>query len=195
MMDTICGNEELGLRPLRDNSADYALLLKWLSNPDVCEYYEGRTKLFTMAEIKDKFMERAKGIDPQRVRVGIIQAQGKSIGFLQFYSTDLRDYDACANIAESKYRSPYGMDIVIGDTNYWNKGFGTAIMRQTMKFLFKREGADLILIDPQTWNKRAIRCYEKCGFTPLLVAKDRELQDGEPRDCLMMACTDISFQP
>ena len=31
-------------------------------------------------------------------------------------------------------------------------------------YLIEEKGADRIVMDPQTWNERAIRCYEKCGF-------------------------------
>lgn len=186
-MKYICGNEELGLRPLMDTSEDFALLTKWLSNPDVCEYYEGKTKLYTLADVKEKFVVKAMDDDSQYVQVGIIQAEGKPIGFLQFYPTTIKEYEIDNYIGETKYSSPYGMDIVIGDTRYWNKGFGTEIMKKTMQFLFQQEGADIILIDPQIWNKRAIRCYEKCGFKPIFVAKSRELHDDEPIDCQIMA--------
>ena len=53
----------------------------------------------------------------------------------------------------------------------------------------QNENADIIFIDPQTWNKRAIRCYEKCGFNPIMVAENRELHDDEPKDCLIMVIT------
>lgn len=46
-------------------------------------------------------------------------------------------------------------------------------------------------IDPQTWNKRAIRCYKKSGFIPMVVIKNREMHDGEYKDSLIMS---ISFE-
>jgi len=57
------------------------------------------------------------------------------------------------------------------------------------RYLFQDENADIIFIDPQTWNKRAVRCYEKSGFNPIMVAKNRELHDDEPKDCLIMVIT------
>lgn len=56
-----------------------------------------------------------------------------------------------------------------------------------LSYLFLNENADIVFIDPQTWNKRAIRCYEKSGFTPMTVIKNREMHDGEYKDSLIMS--------
>ncbi len=89
----------------------------------------------------------------------------------------------------SKYKNPHGLDIFIGETQFWNKCIGTKIIQMTIRYLFQNENADIIFIDPQTWNKRAIRCYEKNGFNPIMVVENRELHDDEPKDCLNMAIT------
>lgn len=33
-----------------------------------------------------------------------------------------------------------------------------------VSYLITHEKTDKIVMDPQTWNKRALRVYEKCGF-------------------------------
>jgi len=52
--------------------------------------------------------------------------------------------------------------------------------------LFDVRQADSIYIDPATWNKRAIRCYEKCGFRYVKVLPARELSDDHYVDVLVM---------
>lgn len=81
-MDKIFGNDFLTVRKLQDCEDDYNLFLKWLSDLDVCEYYEGRTKPFNCEMVLEKFEERAKGIDP--VIVGIVEHSGKAFGWVQF---------------------------------------------------------------------------------------------------------------
>ena len=39
------------------------------------------------------------------------------------------------------------------------------------------------MTDPQAWNERAIRCYEKCGFKKVKLLPKHELHEGEYRDC------------
>jgi RimJ/RimL family protein N-acetyltransferase len=52
----------------------------------------------------------------------------------------------------------------IGDRNYWSKGIGTEVVKQFVRMLFRRYNLHRIDIDTFSDNKRAIRCYEKCGF-------------------------------
>ena len=57
------------------------------------------------------------------------------------------------------------MDLFIADENYLNKGYGTEIVRSFIQYIFGHYPAEKILIDPDIANQRAIRCYEKAGFT------------------------------
>ena len=169
---------------LMDESKDYLLFLSWLSDLDVCQYYEGRTKPFTYEMVLEKFQERAKGIDP--VVVGIVEWESKAIGFVQYYKTEPGEYHEEDVVDMAKYHNSYGMDIVIGDKSYWNKGLGTKVLRELCDYLFTKEQADIIFIAPQTWNERAIRTYEKVGFKKMKIIKNMELHDDEYKDGILM---------
>lgn len=184
-MEKIFNNDFITVRKLKDCQDDYNLILKWLSDLDVCEYYEGRTKPFNYEMVLDKFEERAKGIDP--VVVGIIECNNIEVGWIQYYTTKLGEYHETDVVDRNKYRNSYGIDIVIGEKLFWNRGIGTYTMQLTTDYLFDKENADIIFIAPQTWNKRAIRCYEKSGFQQLIIIKDMELHDDEYKDGLLMA--------
>jgi len=191
-MAIIFEDERIKVRQLRDCSEDYSLFVNWLSDLDVCEYYEGRTKPFNYDMVLEKFQERAKGIDP--VTVGIIECEDTAIGFVQFYLTEPGEYHESDVIDRSKCKLSYGMDIVIGDKNYWNKGIGTHTIQLMTDFLLSEKKADILLIAPQTWNKRAICCYEKSGFKQLKIIKDMELHDDEYKDGVLMAKTKSGSQ-
>ncbi|MGG1556105.1 GNAT family N-acetyltransferase [Paenibacillus ferrarius] len=60
-------------------------------------------------------------------------------------------------------RATIGM--LIGDRNYWGKGYGTAALNQFVTMLFARYNLNRIDLDTFADNKRAIRCYEKVGFS------------------------------
>ncbi len=58
--------------------------------------------------------------------------------------------------------------------------------RQQLHILWRTRGAEAIAMDPKVNNERAIKCYEKCGFTKVKVLKEHELHEGVLEDCWMM---------
>lgn len=186
-MEHIFGDHIITVRRMKDCLSDYNLLTKWLSDPIVCDYYEGKTKPYNLKKVMEKFGPYTR--DEERVRPCIIKYEKKAIGYIQYYKTYSGEYDESKIVDINKYENPHGLDIIIGEKQFWNKSIGTKVIQMTIKYLLQNENADIIFIDPQTWNKRAIRCYEKCGFSPIMVAKNRELHDDEPKDCLIMAIT------
>lgn len=54
--------------------------------------------------------------------------------------------------------------IAIGDADYRSKGYGTEAMTLLLKFAFRGQNLHRVNLGVFNFNKRAIRCYEKCGF-------------------------------
>ncbi|WP_216827608.1 GNAT family N-acetyltransferase [Alkalihalobacterium elongatum] len=181
-------NNSLSIRKLMDCEADYKLLYKWLNDEVVQEFYEGKSVKHTIEEIYDEFRPRAIGED--YVQSCIIKFEKEAIGYLQFYhlqQEEIEEYGA------SRYEQVYGIDLFIGEHVYWNKGIGTDVMKLTLHYLFTMQGVHEVFIDPQTWNERAIACYEKCGFQKIKVLPKRELHDGEYKDNQIMRITHEEF--
>ncbi|XMB85378.1 GNAT family protein [Mycoplasmatota bacterium WC44] len=68
--------------------------------------------------------------------------------------------------------------IGILEDSLYSKGMGTKITNAILDFAFNElllHRVDLIVLD---FNRRAIRCYEKCGFTKEGVIRDSILIDG-----------------
>ena len=188
-MAYLAEDQELGIRRMRESEEDYGLLVKWLSDPEVAEYYEGRTKLYDREMVLDKFGPYARGEEP--VCPCIIEFEGAPIGYIQFYESTPQELEAFRTpelLDMSRYDVVCGFDVFLGETAFWNRGIGTRAVRLMAEYLFALKKAKLLVIDPQTWNKRAIRCYEKCGFRPLTVIERAELHDDELVDCLVMYC-------
>lgn len=55
-----------------------------------------------------------------------------------------------------------------------------------MDTLLNKYKADIILIDPKTNNKRAIKCYQKVGFKECCIIKNREKMNGKLYDNVIM---------
>jgi len=62
--------------------------------------------------------------------------------------------------------------IFIGNKNYWNKGYGTEAFQLLLDYGFKALNLHNIILKVYSFNKRAIRSYEKIGFKT--IGKRRE---------------------
>ncbi|MFC4410412.1 GNAT family N-acetyltransferase [Chungangia koreensis] len=170
-------NGELSVRELVEKDA--VQLAKWLSNPELLRYYEGRDNPFDLDKVMATFFHRKTGTNRC-----LVEWNKKPIGYIQYY------------VVDAEYRSKYGydnfignlygMDQFIGETDYWNRGIGTALVQSMSSYLIETEKADAIVMDPQAWNERAIRSYEKCGFAKIRLLPNHEYHEGEYRDCWLI---------
>lgn len=167
---------KLKVRELENKDA--ALLAKWLSNPAVLEFYEGRDCSFDLEKVRDVFFTSDSG----ETRC-IVLFEDQEIGYIQFYELAKSD---CNNFGLDISDIIYGTDQFIGETEYWNKGIGQILMRSMLDYLLGQKGADLVVVDPQTWNERAIACYAKVGFTKYKLLPKHEWHEGELRDSWLM---------
>ncbi|ART76493.1 GNAT family N-acetyltransferase [Sutcliffiella horikoshii] len=172
--------EELLIRKLQQGE-DEKHLLKWLSEPKVLEFYEGRDITFNFEDIKRKFFNRNDEI----FRCMVIY-QGKSIGYIQYYPIN----KATSTLAEYfEMEGVYGLDQFIGDSDYWNKGIGTLLISSMVNYLLTQRGVNRLVMDPMISNGRGIKCYKKCGFKKIKVLGEHILHEGKYRDCWLMEYT------
>ena len=164
---------------------DQHLLVKWLSDPKVLQYYEGRDNPFNLQKVERSFYYQEKGI----VKC-LVEFEGKKIGYIQFYkvnsvTSEITDYSEEENV--------YGIDQFIGETDYWNKGIGTMLISSMVDYLMEQKQAGRIIMDPHVSNTRALRCYEKCGFKKVRILPKHEWHEGEYRDCWLIEYTKSSI--
>ena len=93
----------------------------------------------------------------------------------------------CNPLRRTNYRAFYDSNLLIGFTNlreqeqevflgigvhpdHCSKGYGTAIVELCCRISEELYPGKTLYLEVRTWNNRAIRCYEKCGF----------VIDGEP---------------
>lgn len=158
---------------------DKHLLAKWLSTPEVLEFYEGRDNSFDVEKVERDFYSS----DDDEVKC-IIEYEGNSIGYIQYYELD----EATKKAYGYESGRIFGTDQFIGEVDFWNRGIGTLLVSSMTEFLFSQMKADKVVMDPQVWNERAIKCYEKCGFNKVKLLPKHELHEGEFRDCWLIEC-------
>ncbi len=70
----------------------------------------------------------------------------------------------CYDINERKGEAQLG--IMIGDRNYWDKGYGTDAVSTMVNHIFLNTNLKRIYLKTLDWNLRAQKCFKNCGFTP-----------------------------
>ena len=177
MVEFLIENKNLRVRALVES--DKTLMAKWLSNPEILQYYEGRDSPFDVEKVKREFFDD----EDDAIRC-LIEFEETPIGYVQFYEIDGEERKLYG-YADTK-DVIYGMDQFIGEVSYWNKGIGTMLVSTVTKYLICGKRADRIVMDPRVQNERAIHCYGKCGFEKVKLLPKRELHEGEYRDCWLM---------
>ena len=174
-MSMLFQNEKLVVRQLEEK--DQFLLAKWLSDPKVLEFYEGRDNPFSLEKVQNKFFS-----SDGQTSMCMVEYEGKEIGYIQFYELDEETKKEYGVYTENTY----GTDLFIGETDYWNQGIGTLLISTMVTYLIEHKKASRIVMDPQTQNTRAITCYEKCGFKKLKLLPNQEFHEGKYQDCWLM---------
>lgn len=182
----------VAIREMQNTEHDFRLMLRWMTDPQTMRYWEGMQEIYTYERVAREYAESlAEGVTPC-----IIAYAGTEIGYCQFCTLSAEIFEVPEE-EYAKFARPedcvYGIDIFLGEVEYRDRGIGTACLKALMRALFETYGADALMIDPKTHNARAIRCYRKCGFRDLFVVPQREWQDGEYHDSLIMGVRKASF--
>lgn len=77
--------------------------------------------------------------------------------------------------------------IMIGDKEYWGKGYGTDAMKVLIDFIFNKMNIRKIRLSTFSFNMRARKSYEKCGFEVEGILKDEIFKDGKYYDEIIMS--------
>lgn len=129
----------------------------WLNKGETLKWYARKPQ--TEEEVAAKYLER---LQTPGVHCFIIEINSVPSGYLQIYCLNsFPDYYALLNGKPGDY----GLDLFIGEAKHMGGGMGSKIVAKALsELVFSRKGAKRCLLGPHPDNKRAIRCYEKCGF-------------------------------
>ncbi|MBI2849422.1 MAG: GNAT family N-acetyltransferase [Chloroflexi bacterium] len=76
---------------------------------------------------------------------------GKHIGNCSYYNLD-------------RSRGEVELGIMIGDRNYWSKGYGVDVIEALLEHVFQQMKVNRVHLKTLDWNARAQKCFQKCGF-------------------------------
>ncbi len=76
--------------------------------------------------------------------------------------------------------------IIIGDKQYWSRGYGGDATTATLSFAFDDLGLHRVYLNTYSYNPRAVRCYETCGFSHEGILRKARYRHGTYHDIVRM---------
>ena len=142
-------------RRLTEN--DLVTLAEWLNRPHVAEWWIGAR---SVEDVRAKYLPR-------------LSEASSAISYFAYLDDEAIGYCASYVAAaagdgwwpDEKDSGVLGIDQFLADPNRLNQGVGTPMVRAFVEFLFADVRVTAIQTDPSPANGRAIRCYEKVGFS------------------------------
>lgn len=110
---------EISLRPLRKEDAP--LLLKWMRDPAVLEWYEGRDQIFTPERIREDFFTEEPGMHRCAV-----EYRARPVGYVQIYPLSPEGMEEYG-YSHPEHRA-FALDQFIGELDCWNQKIGRTFL-------------------------------------------------------------------
>lgn len=148
-------NLHFNFMPLAES--DLPILADWLNRSHLQEWW--RSGEITLDKVREKYLPRISRKDDARPFIAYLEE--KPLGYIQYYWAAAGDPNWWLDKPGPEV---IGIDQFIGDESQLDKGFGTAMISQFIRFLLTDLNISEVRVDPRPDNLRAIRCYEKVGF-------------------------------
>lgn len=150
--------------------SDIPAFVRWLNDPEVTQYLQIYMPL-SLAQEERWFEDQLEQHDQSIF--GIETLDGKLIGNVALVHIDWKNRRA-------------GLGVMLGEKEYWGQGYGTDAITALLGFAFKQMNLHTVHLTTYEYNKRAIRCYEKCGFKLEGCMRQAHFYNGQYHDELVM---------
>jgi aminoglycoside 6'-N-acetyltransferase len=145
---------------------DLPLVTRWLAAPHVSQWWP---------DVDRQLANIRRHLEETDIELFVVHAAQRPIGYLQSY-----DVPAGGHPFPDQPSGSRGIDQFIGEADMIDRGHGSAFIRVFVDQLFAA-GVPRVMTDPDPANKRAIRAYEKAGFSA-----DRLVDTPHGRTLLMV---------
>jgi aminoglycoside 6'-N-acetyltransferase-1b/aminoglycoside 6'-N-acetyltransferase-2 len=139
---------------------DLPMLHEWLNRPHIVEWWGGEEERPTLGDVLEHYRPRV--LAEESVTMYIAMLASEPIGFAQSYIALGSGGGWWEDETDPGVR---GIDQSLANPMQLNRGLGTRLVRALVESLFSDPAVTKIQTDPAPNNLRAIRCYEKAGFT------------------------------
>ena len=134
-------------KKLTDVRNDY----NWQSDPELARLDAAPVLKASFPVYLMDYVEIIHKPERNRYPLSIETLQGKHIGNC-----------TCYDINESKSEAQVG--IMIGDRDYWDKGYGADTITTLVDHIFLSTLLNRVYLKTLDWNLRAQKCFRNCGF-------------------------------
>jgi RimJ/RimL family protein N-acetyltransferase len=160
--------EKCYLSPIDENDAEK--FTEWLNDLDVTQYLPAiYSRSINVKNEKELLEKLAKEHNYSIIDI----STNELIGNCGFHHTD--------NINQTSE-----LGIFIGNKAFWDKGYGTEALLLLMDFGFKVLNLHNITLCVVSFNKRAIKVYERIGFKMIGKIRESLLKGNERYDLIYM---------
>jgi RimJ/RimL family protein N-acetyltransferase len=135
----------------RHAPANLATFQRWYSDPEVARLTRYQDGPMRPEEIEPFFTARVIGPDSFTMAIHI-RSTDRLIGSCAFSQLDGDNGSAMYHIT-------------LGEKDVWGKGYGTEATELMLEHAFTRMGLHRVALSVFAFNERAIRSYQKSGFT------------------------------
>jgi len=139
----------LRAKKLADAQDDYT----WQTDPELARLDAAPLLTTPISRYLSDYVSELHYPPLTRHRFAIDTLDGKHIGNCAYYGVN-----------EAKGEAELG--IMIGDRNWWDKGYGTDAVNALLSHIFHRKNLKRVCLKTLDSNARAQKCFQKCGFTP-----------------------------
>jgi RimJ/RimL family protein N-acetyltransferase len=168
--ERIDGDRVILRRHARENLADF---LRWYQDPEVARLTRYQDGPMRPEEIERFFLMRAVG--PEAMAMGIhVKGSDRLIGSCAFSQLDGDNGSALFHIT-------------IGEHDAWGQGYGSDATRLMVDHAFSSLGLHRVALAVFAFNERAIRAYQRVGFTIEGRSREAIWRDGAWWDELHMS--------
>ena len=134
-------------KQLADAADNYA----WQTDPELAHLDAAPFLKITFPQYLPAYLEELRYQSSKRCAFAIETLKGEHIGNCSYY-----------DINEAKSEAQLG--IIIGNRNYWNKGYGTEVVTTLLNHIFQTTSLNRVYLKTLVSNIRAQRCFQKCRF-------------------------------
>ena len=131
-----------------DARDDYA----WEIDPELAHLDAISPTTITFSQFLSDYTDQLDSFLSIRHRFAVDTLAGKHIGNCCYY-----------NISETEGEAELG--IMIGDRDYWSKGYGTNAVATLVNYIFCQTNLNRIYLKTLESNTRAQKSFQKCDFT------------------------------
>ena len=124
----------------------------WETDPELAELDAAPILATTFSQYLADYANQLRNSLPTSQRFAVDSPDRKHIGNCSYY-----------NISETRGETELG--IMIGNRDYWDKGYGSSAVTTLVNHIFHQTSLNRIYLKTLVSNTRAQKCFQKCGFT------------------------------